>query len=104
MLSQSKRDVELFNLGRKLFKQGKFGEAEQAFRQSVKQREKVLGTKHMDTFGSKYWLAFALDEQRKRGEAEHLFRQLVQQQEKALGAEHAYTLESKHCLGRTLFE
>jgi uncharacterized protein HemY len=48
MFLHNKRDVEKeYNLGRKYFKQQKYIEAEQLFRQSVQQREKALGAEHV---------------------------------------------------------
>jgi hypothetical protein len=38
------------------YEQEKYTEADQLFRQSVRQREKVLGAEHVDALESKYWL------------------------------------------------
>jgi hypothetical protein len=68
-----------YKLGEECFWQQKYLEAEQRFRQSAQQREKVLGAEHKDTLKSKYWLACTLDEQEKDAEAEQLFQQSAQQ-------------------------
>lgn len=87
-----------FELACTLYNQQKDGEAEQLFRQSVQQREKVLGTEHEGTLSSKHGLALTLHHQQKYEEAEQLLRQLILQQEKVLGAEHEGTLDSKELL------
>jgi TolA-binding protein len=87
-----------YKLGSKYFDQQKYAEAELLLRESVQQREKVLGAEHVDTLLSKYMLAFTLYEQQKYGEAEQLWRESAQQREKVLGAEHVDTLESKYQL------
>jgi TolA-binding protein len=96
MMSQnSKRRAgrKEFELAIRLYDQQKYDEAEQLFRQSVQQREKVLGIEHEDTLDSKYWLAMTLYKQQgKSDEAEQLLRQLVPQLEKVLGIEHEDTL------------
>jgi hypothetical protein len=49
------------NTGRKeYYDQQRYGEAEQLLRQSVQQREKVLGANDVNTFWSKYQLAVTL--------------------------------------------
>jgi serine/threonine protein kinase/tetratricopeptide (TPR) repeat protein len=104
MISFKTRDTgeKEHKLGIEYFDQQKYAEAEQVLRQSVQQREKVLGAEHVDTLESKLWLARTLDEQQKYAEVEQVLRQLVQQQEKVLGAEHRGTLRSKLWLAVTL--
>jgi TolA-binding protein len=91
-----------YELACMLYDQVKYDEAEPLFRQSIQQREKVLGTEHRDTLDSQYWLAKTLYRQQKYDEVEQLFRQLVQQREKLLGPKHKDTLNSKYWLARTL--
>jgi hypothetical protein len=91
-----------YELGKKCSKQQKHAEAEQLFRQSAQQQEKVLGAEHEDTLWSKYGLAHALSCQQKHAEAEQLFRQSAQQREKVRGAEHKDTLKSKYRLAVAL--
>jgi hypothetical protein len=95
---------EDYLLGRGYCDERKYGEAELVLRQSVQQREKVLGTKHVDTLKSKYRLAVALHFQQKYTEAEQLLRQLVQQQERVVGAEDNHTLWSIYRLAGTFHE
>ena len=87
-----KKDLEL---GWKLFDEQRYPEAEQLFRQSAQEREKVLGKEHVDTLYSKYELGLTLYKQQKYPEAKQLFRQSVQEREKILGKEHVDTLFSK---------
>ena len=90
-------------LGRALYRQQKYQEAEEVLRQALQARKQVLGKEHADTLNSKHWLGRALFWQRKYYEAEKAFRQAVQGQEKVLGKQHANTLNSKHWLGDTLY-
>jgi hypothetical protein len=55
------------------------------FQESVQGREKVLGKEHVDTLGSKYWLARTLYSEQKYTEAEGLFRESAQGREAVLG-------------------
>ena len=103
-LKRSKAGKEDFDLGRKRFGEQRYPEAEQLFRQSVQEREKVLGKEHINTLRSKYRLAVTLHQQQKYPEAEQLFRQSVQEREKVLGKEHIDTLRSKYRLALTLHE
>ena len=48
------------NLGINFYRQQKYTEAEQLFRQSAQQREKLLGDEHVDTLWSRYNLALTL--------------------------------------------
>jgi tetratricopeptide (TPR) repeat protein len=95
--------------GRKEYSRGldcyfgqRYTEAEQLFRKSAEQREKVLGAEHKNTLKSKYWLAATLHELQKYVEAEQLLRQSVEQREKVLGADDVYTLTSKYQLALAL--
>ena len=100
--SERKAGTKEYDLACTLYDQQKYDEAEQLFRQSVQQREKVLGTTHEDTLWSKYQLAYTLYEQQKYDEAEQLLRQSVQQRETVLGAEHKDTLASKGLLQKVI--
>ncbi|RDW69768.1 hypothetical protein BP6252_08788 [Coleophoma cylindrospora] len=98
-------DSQFSNEGRlaiTLHGQQKYDEAEELLRQSVQQREKVLGTEHKDTLWSKYRLAITLHGQQKYDEAEELLRKSVQQREKVLGTAHKGTLESKQLLQKVI--
>jgi tetratricopeptide (TPR) repeat protein len=106
MFSSKKKNAggKEYRLGRKYYTQQKYAEAEQVLRQSVQQREKVLGAEHVDTLKSKYLLAVTLYKQQKYAEAEVLLQQSVQQREKVIGAEHVNSLESKYWLAATLYD
>ncbi|KAE8443967.1 hypothetical protein EG329_001191 [Mollisiaceae sp. DMI_Dod_QoI] len=97
-------ETKEYQLARTLYRQQKYDEAEQLFRQSVQEREKALGITHEDTLDSRYWLARTLHRQQKYDEAEQLFRQSVQEREKALGITHEDTLWSRYKLAHTLHQ
>ncbi|KAL2050827.1 hypothetical protein ABVK25_008888 [Lepraria finkii] len=103
-LKRSKVGKEDFGLGRKRFDEQRYPEAAQLLRQSVQEREKVLGKEHVDTLWSKYWLALTLHQQQKYPKAEQVLRQSVQEREKVLGKEHVDTLRSKYRLAVTLYQ
>ncbi|KAL8909888.1 MAG: hypothetical protein Q9171_004801 [Xanthocarpia ochracea] len=115
-----------FGLGLKWYNKERYPEAGQLFRQSVQEREEVLGKKHVDTLDSKYWLAVTLHKQQKYpgaeellrhrywlavtlyrqqkySEAEGLLRQSIQERGRVLGKEHVDTLDSKYWLADTLY-
>jgi Tetratricopeptide repeat/Protein kinase domain len=100
--SKRKAGRKEYDLAVTLYDQQKYDEAEELSRQSVQQREKVLGTEHEDTLKSKYRLAVTLHRQQKYHEAEQLSRQSVQQREKVLGTEHEDTLASKELLQKVI--
>jgi hypothetical protein len=104
MFSRSRRNVgkEELKQGLKYHMQQKYTEAEPLLRRSVLQREKKLGTEHIDTLTSKDWLTLTLAKQQKYTEAEPLLRRSVLQREKKLGTKHIYALESKHLLALAL--
>lgn len=91
-------------LGVALYQQQKYQEAEEAFRQAVQGREKMLGKEHKATLNSIHLLGLTLHQQREHQEAEEVLRQAVQGREKVLGKEHEDTLDSKYSLGLTLYE
>ncbi|KAK3171443.1 hypothetical protein OEA41_003527 [Lepraria neglecta] len=103
-LKRSKAGKKHLDLGRKRFDEQRYPEAEQVLRQSVQEREKVLGKEHVDTLESKHRLAVTLYKQQKYPKAEQLLRQSVQEREKVLGKEHVDTLRSKYRLALTLHE
>ena len=59
-------------LGRALYWQQKYQEAEEVFQQAAQGQEKVLGKEHKDTLDSKYWLGITLYKQQKYQEAEEV--------------------------------
>ena len=89
-------------LGHALYRQQKYQEAEETFRQELQEQEMVLGKEHADTLNSKSWLGRVLYEQQKYQEAEKTLRQAVQGREKVLGKDHEHTLRSRHVLQELL--
>jgi Flp pilus assembly protein TadD len=71
------------NLASVLDNQGKYKEAEAITRQTLAQREKVLGPEHPDTLTSMNNLASVLDNQGKYKEAKTMSRQTLAQRESA---------------------
>lgn len=91
-----------FDLGWERLYEERWPEAEQLFRRSAREQEKILGKEHVDTLESKHGLAFALHEQQKYSEAEQLFRQSLQGRERVLGKTHVDTLWGEYRLAVTL--
>jgi serine/threonine protein kinase/tetratricopeptide (TPR) repeat protein len=89
-------------LGRILYYQKKYGEAEEVLGQAVSRQEQKLGKDHEYILDSKHWLGRIFYYQKKYGEAEEVFRQAVNRREQKLGKDHEDTLDSKSWLGYTL--
>ncbi|KAF1963187.1 hypothetical protein CC80DRAFT_542334 [Byssothecium circinans] len=81
--------------GHLLFKQERYSEAEESFRQAADERERTLGSDHNNTLGSKAMIGCALFHQGRYSEAEESFRQVADIQERTLGSDHKDTLKSK---------
>jgi tetratricopeptide (TPR) repeat protein len=92
----------LFNVAESHFILGKYQEAEQMYRQTLKLKEKALGKEHPNTFGSMNNLALVLDSQGKYEEAEQMHRRTLELMEKILGKEHPRTLDSMNNLALVL--
>jgi nucleoside phosphorylase len=90
------------NLAGVLKDQSKYGEAELLYRQTLQEREDVLGKRHPDTLTSRNNLAGVLKDQRKYVEAELLYRQTLQEREDVLGQKHPDTLMSRNNLAGVL--
>ena len=73
---------------------GRYKEAEEAYRKVMEGREKALGKEHPDTLTSVSNLALALQDQGKYEAAEEMNRRALEGCEKALGKEHPDTLTS----------
>jgi tetratricopeptide (TPR) repeat protein len=95
---------EMWQRGRALNDQSKYGEAEIQLQQAADRQEKTLGEDHKDTLRSKHWLGHSLYKQNKYSEAEVQFQQAADRREKTLGGDHKDTLRSKHWLGHSLCE
>ena len=86
-----------------LFAQGKYGDAENLYRNVIETRSRVLGPEHPDTLASRHRLVYALNEEEKHAEAEAEARQVVELREKILGFEHPDTLLSRYNLASALY-
>jgi tetratricopeptide (TPR) repeat protein len=84
--------------------QGKYGDAERAFRAVIEVRARVLGPEHPDTLDSRHRLIYPLSRQTKYGEAEAEAREVLKLREKVLGPEHIDTLVSRYALAEPLVD
>ncbi|GKT52029.1 kinesin light chain [Colletotrichum spaethianum] len=81
---------------------GRYGEAEQMYRQTLELRKKVLGPENPSTLASMNNLAEALRKQGKYDEAEQMHRQTLELSVKVLGPENPSTLSSMNNLALVL--
>ena len=93
-----------FRIGKQLYQEKKYNNAERLLRQAAEGLENTLGKEYIDTISSKNWLGCALYQQKKYTAAEELLQQVAKEREKTLGKEHEDTLDTKQWLGRTLHE
>jgi len=100
-LEESHREL-LSNVGWCFKVNGKYAEAEQMLRQTLKLRKKVLDEKHPSTLDSMNNLAIVLDSQGKYEKAEQMHRQTLTLMKKMLGEEHPSTLDSMNNLAEVL--
>jgi hypothetical protein len=82
------------NLAIALQSQGRYGEAETLYRETLAVRQRVLGSEHPDTLGTVNNLANALWAQGKYGEAVTMFRETLAARQRVLGREHPDTLNT----------
>lgn len=92
-----------FWLGRTLYQQEKYIEAESVFQEAVQEYERSLGPYRNNTLSSKYWLAVTLYEQSRYDEAENILRQVVDLEGK-VDKRYGGMDESKFQLGRVLYQ
>ena len=92
------------NLGELLYSQGKLGEAEVYFRESLEKRRKVLGELHPDTLISINNLGVVMVGQGKLSSAEPYIRESLEKTRRVLGEDHPDTLESINNLATVLME
>ncbi|KAH8681067.1 violaceus kinesin [Xylariales sp. PMI_506] len=81
---------------------GKYEEAEQIHRQTLKLRRKVLGVEHPSTLFNMNNLAEVYRQRGKYEEAEQIHRQALELKGKVLGVEHPSTLDSMNNLANVL--
>jgi tetratricopeptide (TPR) repeat protein len=91
-------------LGRTLFKQRNYREAEQHLRNAARLQERALGIYHVDTLTSKYYLGAALQKQGKVSETETLLREVLVGWERTCGRDHKKTLRTQFRLGLALHD
>ncbi|KAF2688957.1 HET-domain-containing protein [Lentithecium fluviatile CBS 122367] len=104
LLGSKEKDVrgEEYKVACALWEEGKYGEAEDLFRQ-VQGWEKQLGEDHEATLNSKKRLGRILCSQKRYTLAEKLFRQVVQAKEEEPGNAIINWLSVKHWLGCPLY-
>lgn len=90
------------HLGRCLYSNGRYVEAEQVHRQTLDLRINALGAEDPDTLMSSACLAETLSHLGEYAEAEKLHRQTLEIRKKVLGAEHADVMNSMQYLAQAL--
>ena len=90
------------HLGRCLYSNGRYGEAEQVHRQTLDLRIQARGAEDPDTLMSSACLAEALSHQGKYAEAEKLHRETLAIRKRTLGIEHPDVMNSMQYLAQAL--
>ncbi|MGF6117284.1 tetratricopeptide (TPR) repeat protein [Janthinobacterium lividum] len=93
---------DLARLGELYRKDGRSGQALDAFRQSVEIRVRLLGEEHPDSLACKSGMARLLRQLGKFDEARFLEEDVLDVRERVLGSEHPDTLAARACLAKTL--
>jgi tetratricopeptide (TPR) repeat protein len=94
-------DVQ-FSIGRMLYEQGNYREAEAVARADVNERLRWSGSETLETLYSRNNLASALERQGRYAEAEKEYREVLAVRERLLGAEVYETLVSRNNLAVVL--
>jgi hypothetical protein len=81
-------------LANALYAQGRYGEAEAMYRETLAVQQRVLGSANPETLNTASNLADVLNAQGKYSEAETMFRETLAVQERVLGSEHPDTLNT----------
>jgi hypothetical protein len=84
--------------------QGRWKEAEGAFREVLEAQQLVLGANHRSTLDTRHDLARAMAQQGRWKEAERTFREVLSARERVLGANHPSTLATRSELARAMAE
>jgi hypothetical protein len=82
--------------------QGRWAEAEMAFREVLDARIRELGGTHPSTLSTHHWLAWTVAKQGRWREAETALREIVDARCEVLGEDHPETLWTRHELAWTL--
>ncbi|KAJ4300784.1 hypothetical protein N0V90_002872 [Kalmusia sp. IMI 367209] len=88
-------------LGKLLYKEKKFSEAKEAFRQAVRTHEEISGSDSGCTLRSKLWLGKSLCKEHDN-EAIEVLRQVVRGLEDEYGPSHSLTIVAKYWLAKAL--
>ncbi|CZR66344.1 uncharacterized protein PAC_16245 [Phialocephala subalpina] len=94
--------MSMFYVGRLLWRQGKYKDAEETYMKLLELRKRVLGPEHPDTLMTMTGIGISLWGQGKYEAAEEMHRQTLELREKVLGLEHPDTLISMNNLGNSL--
>nr|WP_230416701.1 tetratricopeptide repeat protein [Micromonospora tarapacensis] len=84
-----------------IFEQGRFGAAEEEFREVLAARTRLLGAEHPDTLETNTRLAVLLDKT-ERSDAEKQFREVLAARVQELGTDHPDTLNTRASLALVL--
>ncbi len=80
-------------------RRGRWGEAEEAYREVLEAERRVLGDDHPDTLTTRHELAWAVALQLGRWkEAEAAYREVLEARRRVLGDDHPDTLATRHAL------
>ncbi|MGH3378291.1 MAG: tetratricopeptide repeat protein [Actinoallomurus sp.] len=79
---------------------GAYGQAEAAYGDVLRARERVLGADHPDTLNARYGLARMAAARGRYDDAEAAYRQVLNARERVLGADHPDTLNARYGLAR----
>ncbi len=82
--------------------QGRWGEAEAAYREVLKARQRVQGDDHHSTLATRHELGRAMARQERCGEAEAAYRELLKAKQRVLGDDHPSTLATGNELIRSV--
>jgi tetratricopeptide (TPR) repeat protein len=96
------RSAAANNLANALYAQGRYGEAETMYRETLAVRQRVLGSEHPETLQTANDLAIALYAQGKYGEAEPMHRETLAVRQRVLGSEHPEMLNTAYNLANAL--
>ena len=94
------------NLAQQIGRQGRYREAEEAFRViwEIRRRPEVLGEEHPRTLATRHNLAWQIGNQGRYREAEETFRAIweIKRRPEVLGEEHPHTLTTRHNLAQQI--
>jgi CRP-like cAMP-binding protein/tetratricopeptide (TPR) repeat protein len=89
-------------LGKSITGQGRYGEAEQLYRQLLADQSRALGDDHPDTLATRHRLGFPIAAQGRYQEAEELYRQLLIDWQRIRGDADPATMRTRHNLATVI--